>query len=65
MSPVEMECRREMWRAVMAHGWPWLGGTPSYYEMLTAWNADPANAERKAELERNYICAMHRDPRLD
>jgi len=37
----------------------------SYYEWLCAWYADPANAARKAQLEREYIVAMQRDPRLD
>lgn len=28
------------------------------------WN-DPANAERQAEIRREYVAAMQRDPRLD
>jgi hypothetical protein len=37
----------------------------SHYKQLCDWYANPANAERAAEIERNYVEAMQRDPHLD
>ena len=55
MTHIETECRREIWRAEQTHR----------YEALVAWYADPANAERAAEIRATYVAAMQRDPKLD
>jgi hypothetical protein len=64
MSDVEIECRQAIWRETLHHP-RCIGEVASYYEMLTAWYADPANAKRAAEINANYIAAMQSDPRLD
>ena len=64
MTDTEAECRRAIWRAALHHP-RHIGDVPSYYDMLSAWYADPVNAERAAEIDRNYTAAMQRDPRLD
>jgi hypothetical protein len=55
---------KEYWREAFEAA-SHIGANPSYYAILTAWYADPDNAERASEVQTDYVKAMLLDDHLD